>query len=183
MPFTVLTGVRRGTLADVAPVARLAVDADREARRELPPLHDPAERGAPELALQLLEDLNDGSLLYVAERDGRTTGYAQVTGLMVGDGGHLVEVRRVYVVPEHRRRGTGRRLLALVVRDLRHRPGPPALRAWAPAGSDSARFLEAAGGSPVRQRWKVGHGGIAVKGVLFGWGPTETPAVRDHALA
>jgi len=183
MALAPFRGVRRATLADIAAVARLSVPAIREARQDAPPLHEPIELSAPELALQLLEDLDDGNLLYVAERDGRIAGFAQVTGLMVGDGGHLVELRRLYVSPEDRGRGLGRQLLSLVVHDLRQRANSPVLRAWAAAGSAGAGFLEAAAGAIIRQRWKVGPGGIAVRGVVYGWSAVPAARVRDHALA
>lgn len=175
--------VRRATLADVAEVARLSVLAGAEAQRDLPALHPAQELSAPDLALRLLEDLDDGNGLYVAELEGRVVGFAQVTGLMVGDGGHLLELRQLYVAPEHRLRGAGRLLLRLVLRDLAQRPGPPALRAWAATGSGAARFLEAAGGAATRQRWKVGSDGIAVRGLAFSWTASPLPALRGHALA
>ena len=175
--------VRRATLADVAPVARLSVPANQEAQLELPVLGDGEDLCAPELALRLLDDLEDGNLLYVAERESRIVAFAQVTGLMVGDGGHLVELRRIYVVPEARQRGIGRQLMRLVLQDLAHRPNPPALRAWAAAGSEAGRFLLAVGGTVVRQRWKVGAGGMAVRGVVHAWTVRQAPAVRDRALA
>jgi GNAT superfamily N-acetyltransferase len=175
--------VRRATLADVAAVARLTVVANREAQRDLPALQDDEELSSPELALRLLDDLDDGNLLYVAEREGRVVGFAQVTGLMVGDGGHLVELRRLYVAPDARRRGAGRRLLDLVRHDLAQRQSPPALRAWAACGSAAAGFLELAEGTATRQRWKVGPGGMAIRGVVYGWTVCQTEGVRRRVLA
>src|SRR5262249_44390271 len=122
-------------------------------------------------------------LLYVAEREAQIVAFAQVTGLMVGDGGHLVELRRVYVTPERRQRGIGRALLSPVLHDLAQRPNPPALRAWAAAGSGLGRFLEAAGAAAMRQRWKVGPGGIAIRGVVYDWTVRQTPSVPGRALA
>lgn len=190
MRTSTASSVRKATLADVAAVARLLVPAIREARCEAPALYEPDELCAPELALRLLEDLDDGNVIYVADREGRIEGLAQVTGLMVGDGGHLVELRRLYVSPEHRHRGLGRQLLFLTVRDLRQRSNAPSLRAWAPAGSTGAGFFTAVGGSAVRSRWKVGPGGVAVRGTLFSWTTRaarvarSAPAVRrNHALA
>jgi GNAT superfamily N-acetyltransferase len=183
MPHAPFSAVRRATLADVAPVARLSVSANEEAQRALPALSEGDDLSAPELALRLLEDLDDGNLLYVAERESRIAGFALVTGLMVGDGGHLVELRRVYVVPELRRRGVGRQLLRLVLRELAHRTNPPALRAWAATGSDAGRFLLSAGATVVRQRWKVGAGGIAVRGVVHGWTVRQAAALPERAVA
>jgi GNAT superfamily N-acetyltransferase len=175
--------VRRATLADVASVARLSVPAGQEAQRDLPALSEADELSAPELALRLLDDLDDGNLLYVAQRESRIVAFAQVTGLMVGDGGHLVELRRIYVVPELRKRGIGRQLLELVLQELAHRPNPSALRAWAASGSGADHFLLAVGGTVLRQRWKVGAGGIAVRGVVHGWTVRQAPALPSRALA
>ena len=174
---------RRATLADVAAVARLSEPANREARSDLPALSEGDELSAPELALRLLDDLEDGNLLYVAERELQIIAFAQVTGLMVGDGGHLVELRRIYVTPDRRQRGVGRALLQLVLHDLAQRPNPPALRAWAAAGSGMGRFLEAAGAAAMRGRWKVGPGGIAIRGVVYDWAVRQAPAVAGRALA
>jgi GNAT superfamily N-acetyltransferase len=167
----------------VAAVARLMVPANREARHEQPSLHGAGDVSAPELALRLLDDLNEGNVLYVAELEGRAAGYAQVTGLMVGDGGHLVELRRLYVASEHRRLGVGRRLLELVRQEVAQRASPPALRAWAPAGSTGARFLETVGGTAMRPRWKVGPGGLAVRGAVYGWSSRAAAVTRRGALA
>jgi len=175
--------VRKATLADVAAVARLTETANREARRDLPALQKDEELSSPELALRLLDDLDDGNVLYVAEQEGRIIGFAQVTGLMVGDGGHLVELRRLYVLPELRRRGTGRQLLALIRHDLGQRQNPPSLRAWAASGSAAAGFLEVAEGTATRPRWKVGPGGIAIRGVVYGWTVRQAAAVRRRVLA
>lgn len=188
MPFAPLYSVRRAGLADVAGVARLSVLADREADAELPSLKSATELSAPEIALRLLDHLDDGDALYVAERERGVVGFAHVSGLMVGDGGHLVEVRRVYVTPELRRRGLGRQLLRLIQRDLYRRPNPPALRAWAGVGSIAEQFLQAVGATAVRQRWKVGSGGIAVRGVVYGLGSRQlhrarAPVVRKRAFA
>jgi GNAT superfamily N-acetyltransferase len=183
MPHAPFCQVRRATLADVAAVARLSVPANQEAVRDLPALADGEELSAPELALRLLDDLDDGCLLYVAEREVRIIGFGLVTGLMVGDGGHLVELRRVYVTPEARQRGAGRLLLDLVLRELEKRPNPPGMRAWAADGSEAGRFLEAVGGTAMRQRWKVGPGGIAVRGVVYDWAGRQVPSAQDRAVA
>jgi GNAT superfamily N-acetyltransferase len=174
--------VRRATLADVAAVARFTVLADRESAHDSPPPSGREELSAPELALRLLDDLDDGHGLYVAEREARIIGFAQVTGLMVGDGGHLVELRRLYVTLQLRRQGVGRQLLSLVLLDLAQRPNPPALRAWAATGSTAVRFLDAVDGTAMRQRWKVGQSGLAVRGMVYGWTIREAPARQAAAL-
>lgn len=192
MAFTPPNNVRPATLADVAAVARLSVSANREAYLELPVLQDSDELCAPEIALRLLDHLEDGDVLYVAERDRCVVGFAHVSGLMVGDGGHLVEVRRVYVAPEHRRRGVGRQMLKLIQREVGRRPNPPALRAWASIDSVGEQFLQGVGASALRQRWKVGSGGIAVRGIVYGWASRQinmpqranrVPAARTRAFA
>jgi len=184
--------VRRATLADIAAIARLSVAANRESDAELPALQGETELTAPEIALRILDDLDDGDVLYVAERERHVAGFAHVSGLMVSDGGHLVEVRRVYIAHGFRGRGLARQLIRLVQRDLSRRPNPPALRAWAAADTVAERFLEAVGASAVRPRWKVGSGGVAVRGVVYGWRSRQlqtarasqrVPALRSRAFA
>jgi ribosomal protein S18 acetylase RimI-like enzyme len=175
--------LRRATLADVAAVARLTVHANQEAAEEVPALVDAQSQTAPELALRLLDDLEDGSLLAVAERQGRIVGFALASGLMVGDGGHLVELKRLYVSAEHRRRGIGGQLLRMVLRDVGQRAGAVGLRAWAAVGTPSAAFLTAMGASPVRDRWRVGRDGIAVRGQIFGWGEPLPTRLRSRLAA
>ena len=170
--------VRRASLADVAAVARLTVGANREADAEVPALQTTPELTAPEIALRLLDDLEDGDIVYVGERDRCVAGFAHVSGLMVGDGGHLIEIRRVYVDPEHRRRGLGQQLVRLIQRDIGRRPNPPALRAWAAFDTVGEYFLAAVGANAVRQRWKVGSGGIAVRGVVYAWGSRQVQTAR-----
>lgn len=174
----VATGVRGASLADVAAVARLMVAANREADAEVPALQTTPELSAPEIALRLLDDLEDGDTVYVCERDRCVAGFAHVSGLMVGDGGHLIEVRRIYVAPEHRRKGLGRQLVLLIQRDIGRRPNPPALRAWAAVDTVGEYFLAAVGANAVRQRWKVGSGGIAIRGVVYAWGSRQVQTAR-----
>jgi len=192
MGLTLPNAVRRATLADIAAVARLSVAANREADAEVPALQSETELSAPEIALRLLDDLDDGDVLYVAERERRVAGFAHVSGLMVSDGGHLVEVRRIYVAQGSRRRGLARQLVRLIQRDLSRRPNPPALRAWAAVDTVAERFLEAVGAAAVRPRWKVGSAGVAVRGVVYGWGSRQlqtgrashrVPALRSRAFA
>ena len=161
--------VRRATLADVASVARLSVCANQEAWDEVPGLHQAIEPTAPDIALRLLEDLDDGHVLYVAGYQRCDVGFAHVTGPTTEGGGQEVELKCIYVAPEHRCHGLGRQLLRFAVRDLRNHPNPRALRAWAATASSSARFLSVAGGQPVRERWKVSQGTFAVRGIVFEW--------------
>ena len=172
---TPFSGVRRATLADVASIARLSVCANREVSRDVPALQDAIEPSAPEIALQLLEDLDDGHELYVAESQARNIGFAHLTRPTTGDGGHVVELRDLYISSECRHSGLGRQLLRFVLRELRQRPNRPVLRVWAATGSAAAGFVEAAGGQPVRERWKVGQGMYAVRGIIFDWRPGDNP--------
>ena len=190
--FAPIAGVRRATLADVASVARMCVDANREAWREVPALHQGVELSAPEIALRLLRDLDSGHLIYVAERQGHNIGFAHVTSPACGEGEHVAELRCLYVQPEHRHRGRGRQLLRFVLRDLTQLPNPPAMWAWAAQGSTVAGFFELADGRPVRERWRVGQGMFAVRGIVFAWRSTDSrrdvskrrvaPAPRVRAL-
>jgi len=175
--------VRRATLADVASVARLSVCANGEVWDGVADLRQAIEPSAPEIALRLLEDLDEGHLLYVAGCQRCIIGFAHVSGPAAQGGGQTVELKCVYVAPEHRRRGLGRQLLRFVLRELRNRPNPPALRAWAATASTSARFLTMAGGQPVRERWKVRQGTFAVRGIVFDWPTRDRHQARERIAA
>lgn len=157
--------LRRATLADVAPVARLSVLANGGAFRSA----HAGDLSAPELALTLLEELEAGVALYVADEGGRTVGFAQAGAPMIGDEGRLVELRGLCVAPDQDLSDVGRRLVRLVLRDLGQRLGPVVLRAWAAAGSSEASLLRAAGGVPVGRRRGIGRAGATVRGVVYGW--------------
>lgn len=163
------TDVRRATLADVASVARLSVCANQEAWDAVPALHQAIAPSAPEIALRLLKDLDDGHLLYVGGYQRCNVGFAHVTGPTAQDGVPVVELKCLYVAPEQRHHGLGSHLLRFVLRDLKNRSNPPALRAWAATTSTLASFLPVAGGQPVRERWKVSQGTFAVRGIVFDW--------------
>ena len=178
MVLAPFTGVRRATLADVASIARLSVCANREAWDGVPALHPEVEPSAPEIALRLLEDLDDGNALYVAGCQRGNAGFAHVTAPTAQDGVQIVELECIYIAPEQRQRGLGRHLLSFVLRDLRNRPDRPALRAWAATASTLASFLSVAGGQPIRERWKVSRGTFAVRGLIFDW-----PARDSHRAA
>jgi len=169
MVLAPFTGVRRATLTDVASIARLSLCANREAWDGVPVLHPAVEPSAPELALRLLEDLDDGHTLYVAGCQRCNVGFAHVTGPTAQEGAQIVELKCIYIAPEQRRRGLGRHLLSFVLRDLRNRPDPPGLRAWAATASTLTSFLSVAGGQTVRERWKVSQGTFAVRGIVFEW--------------
>ncbi len=166
--------MRKATLADVASVARMWVCAEREAWNEVPALHAAVELSAPEVAIRLLRHLDDGHLVCVAERQGRIIGFAHVSRPSVGEGFVPVELRCLYIQPEHRHRGLGRHLLRFVLRDLAQRSNPPELLAWAAQGSTAAGFFALAGGRPARERWKVGRGMLAVRGIVFDWHPGDS---------
>ena len=131
--------------------------------------------------MRLLEDLETGDALYVAERQGRVVGFAQISELMVADGGHVVELLRIYVAPEHRRRGLGGDLVRALLHGFRP-PVQPVLRAWAAHGSPVERFFQATGARPLRPRWKVVAGEVAIRGTVYAWDRHE-PVSRDQRLA
>ena len=130
--------VRRATLADVAPAARLAAATNGGAYRAAPAGH----RSAPEQALGLLRDLEEGIALYVADRAGRTVAFAQTAGPLIADEGRVVELRSLCLAPGLDPGELGRALVRLV-----------------------------AGGVPVGRCRGIGRSGAATRGVVYGWRP------------
>ena len=86
----------------MASIARLSVCANREAWDIVPALHPAVEASAPEIALRLLEDLDDGHALYVAGCQRGNVGFAHVTAPTAQDGVQIVELRCIYIALEQR---------------------------------------------------------------------------------
>lgn len=78
------------------------------------------------------------------------------------------ELRTVYVLPSHKGRGAGRRLVRAVVRDLAAR-GCGSMFLWAFAENRSARgFYESLGGAVVAEDG-IQVGGARLAEVAYGW--------------
>jgi ribosomal protein S18 acetylase RimI-like enzyme len=88
---------------------------------------------------------------------------------LTGYGG---ELRTVYVLPSHGRRGAGSRLVRVVVRDLAER-GYDSMLLWTFAENRPARgFYESLGGVVVAED-RVEVGGARLPEVAYGWPDLE----------
>ena len=86
------------------------------------------------------------------------------------------ELYTVYLLPEHQRRGLGRRLLGAVAGALLA-DGKRSMLAWVLAENLSRPFYEAVGGRLLGSQ-KVEIGGAALEEVAYGWDDTRSLSVH-----
>jgi ribosomal protein S18 acetylase RimI-like enzyme len=105
---------------------------------------------------------------FVAEVDGAIVGCAWGGPEESGDPHYRAELLGLYLLPEHQRRGLGRRLVAAVAEQFA-RQGESSLLLWALAeNSPARRFYEALGGQLLYRRDTV-LSGLPVPEVAYGW--------------
>jgi L-amino acid N-acyltransferase YncA len=140
--------IRPAAAGDAAGIAAVHVGSWREAYRGLLPdaVLDglDVERSTAGWA-RLLEDLDGGSAVLVAE-DGTVTGFVHLVPTRDDDGNdHTGEITSIYVAPSAWDTGTGRALMAAAV-DAARAAGFAALTLWVLRDNARARrFYEAAG--------------------------------------
>jgi GNAT superfamily N-acetyltransferase len=106
---------------------------------------------------------------WVVEDGGRVQGFASTGSIRdqpagLADAG---EVFAIYLAPEARGRGLGRRLFAHAVEDLRARRFDPIVVWVFEANTDARRFYEIAGFRPDRARQPVDFGDVALSEIRY----------------
>lgn len=81
--------------------------------------------------------------------------------------GYEGELYALYLLPEHRREGIGRRLFGSVARGLSE-VGFSSVLAWVLARNPSRRFYEAVGGELLGSQ-EIEIGGVILEEVAYGW--------------
>lgn len=99
---------------------------------------------------------------------GRIVGFAS-GGPRLGPAfpGHDGELYALYLLPEHRREGIGRRLFGCVARGLAE-AGTRSVIAWVLSRNPSRRFYEALGGELLGGQ-EIEIGGAMLEEVAYGW--------------
>jgi L-amino acid N-acyltransferase YncA len=119
----------------------------------------------------------DGSrCVFVAEdTDGQITGFAFAGPESRGDREYTGEVYAIYLLEQHQRRGTGRRLMAAAAERLAAL-GMAGTLLWVLAENHpSRRFYESLGGTALRAQ-QIEIGGAELEEVAYGWGDTAALA-------
>jgi len=164
--------VRAASVEDAPGMARVHVDTWRAAYRDILPA-DFLEALSYEARTQRWRDnlaqAGPQQFTLVAEDDsGEVAGFAGGGPERVGMQGYDGEIYAVYVLPQHQRRGIGRRLMDVSAHHLMDQ-GFGAAMLWALEANGRARaFYEALGGQLIGRKTKVVADTPQVE-VAYGW--------------
>ncbi|MBC7929127.1 MAG: GNAT family N-acetyltransferase [Rubrivivax sp.] len=173
--------IREATPDDAESIARVHIESSRATYSGIVP-----DRAQDAMTYEKRLDnwsktLEGGDeFVYVAEtKDGEVVGFASGGPRREGDDVYDGELYTVYLLPEHGRRGTGRRLMLAVVETLQSL-GLRALMLWVLDANPACRFYEALGGVRVREE-EIERGGRALKKVAYAW--TDLSALAEKLRA
>lgn len=159
---------RLATVADVDLLGRVHVQAWREAYAGLIPDEVLAGLDAGCRAAMWHGIITGGRSVQLAEQDGVIVGFGSAGPQRDASLPFSAEIGALYVLKAAQRRGMGRRLMAMMARDLLDR-GHTSASLWVLAANTPARrFYEALGGRAVVQREEERDGFVSV-GVAYGW--------------
>ncbi len=144
--------IRTATVADASGIARVHVATSRAAYRTLVPPAAMERLSFPERAHcweSILGARPHGTQAWVAmPTSGGAVGFAAAGHARDHDLGCDSELYTIYVLPEHQRRGIGKRLFQAVVSAARAQRSR-SMMAWVLAGNPSRAFFETLGGRQV----------------------------------
>ena len=117
---------------------------------------------------QTLTDHAETHPLYVAENEqGQITGFISGGQEREGSYGYSGELLAIYLLPEARGSGTGRKLVQILVKNL-IQLGYDSMLVWVLAQNPACGFYEALGGQVITEK-SVTMGGKALIEVAYGW--------------
>ena len=170
--------VREAVPEDAAAIARVHIESSRATYRSIVP-EDAQDMLTYEKRLANWSKTLEGGdeFVYVAETTGdEIVGFASGGARREADGGCDGELYTVYILPEHQRRGTGRRLLLAVAERLQSL-GVRELMLWVLDANPACRFYEALGGARVREE-EIMRGGRVLRKVAYSWADLSGLVVR-----
>ena len=118
---------------------------------------------------QNLTDPQNGSFLYVAEtKPGEMVGFVSAGPEREGDPNYLGELYAIYLLQQAKRKGLGRKLVDIVMRELCER-GFSSMLLWVLKDNLPARkFYEEVGGAYLREK-PIAIGNQSLIEVAYGW--------------
>jgi GNAT superfamily N-acetyltransferase len=163
--------IREARVSDSAGLARVSVDSWRSTYAGIIPqeyLDSLTYEGRTKRWIERLSDPDGPGFTFVVENDaGDIIGYA---GGLKGKSGNPLytgEVGDIYLLKEHQRQGTGRRLLATAALRLKDY-GHSSLLVWAFEDNPYRKFYEVLGGQQAGEKMAE-TGGRKLKEVAYGW--------------
>ena len=159
------------TYPGLVPDEVIRARTDCEERRDKISQH--WERADPRICCYVAEDTDEAEGLQIV-------GYAFGGPNSEPDGIHSGELKAIYLLASHQKRGIGQRLVALVAQHLVAQ-GLQAMLAWCVTANPSRSFYEQIGGQFVRASfWQTN--GYSIPEVAYGWADLEVLALRAPTL-
>ena len=162
--------IREATTDDAADIARVHIESSRATYAGLLPEESLSNADYERRKVnwsRTLEDESGSEFVFVAEAEGRVVGFASGGPERGGDAEFDGELYTVYLLPEHQRRGLGRRLVLAIAERL-VRLGFRLMMLWVFEENPACRFYESLGGARVREEM-IERGGHPIKKVAYGW--------------
>jgi L-amino acid N-acyltransferase YncA len=170
--------IREATVADARAIAEVHVTAWRVTYAGIVPAAHLASLSVEERAGRWSKILTgqDGTFTYVAvDEDGQIVGFASGGPQREGDPAYVGELYAIYLLPDHKGKGYGRRLASTVARRLA-REGMPSMLVWVLAENYARGFYERLGGALVGEQ-PITIGGAELREVAYGWPDTPSQAM------
>lgn len=112
----------------------------------------------------------------VEDEQGKLLGFASAGPERHRDPAFPGEIYAVYVLPEHQRKGIGKRLVVAIAQALAA-AGAHAMIAWVARAGPSAKFFEAVGAKEYRAKQDT-LGDVELEKIGFGWTDTGIIGAR-----
>jgi L-amino acid N-acyltransferase YncA len=170
--------IREATVADARAIAEVHVTSWRVTYAGIVPDAHLAGLAVDEREGRWAKILTgqDGTFAYVAvDKNGQVVGFASGGPLREGDPSYAGELYAIYLLPDQKGKGLGRRLASTVAKRLA-REGMPSMLVWVLADNYARGFYERLGGALVGEQ-VVNIGGVGLREIAYGWPDTPSQAM------
>jgi L-amino acid N-acyltransferase YncA len=172
--------IREATVADARAIAEVHIAAWRSTYPGIVPDAYLAGLSVDEREGRWAKILTgqDGTFAYVAvDEKGQVVGFASGGPLREGDPAYKGELYAIYLLPDQKGKGYGRRLASTVAQRLA-REGMPSMLVWVLADNYARGFYERLGGALVGEQ-ATNIGGEELSEVAYGWPDTPSQAMLE----
>jgi ribosomal protein S18 acetylase RimI-like enzyme len=165
--------IRRARASDAAAIAHVQIEGWRSTYRGIVDDEFLDSMSHEERTEQWLEHLEQATneTFVAADEDGQVIAFASCGRERSGRGDYEGELLAIYILPERRRRGLGRRLVAQAARAFFEK-GTNSMLVWVLSDNPSRRFYESLGGRFVAEQ-PLEIGKQMLTEVAYGWDDLE----------
>lgn len=173
--------IREATPNDAESIARVHIESSRATYSGIVPDRAHDAMTYEKRLVNWSKTLEGGDeFVYVAEtKGGEVIGFASGGPRRGGDDVYDGELYTLYLLPEHQRRGTGRRLMLAVAERLQSL-SLRSMLLWVLDANPACRFYEALAAERFREE-EIARGGRALKKVAYGWADLSALAEKLRA--